>query len=341
MKIDRITIERRAKEIIGKIGSTVIIPRWGGYSPNFFYFAGMDIDHSVLVLHKNGDITLISNKLNEALVKERYEGIADVLFYDKKNTVRDVLKNVCGNSRCALDASVIPHVVYRRMHLKGMKPIGREILSVREVKDNREIEVMREVKRKTMSILNAISKEDMRGKSEQEIKKMVLVEIAKMGCTEAFETIVANSRNARFPHYIDAGRDKITDYVLIDMGVKYKHYNSDMTRCIGDLDGMAGPYEQLRNASLEVADAAVAGKKIGEFVKEVDIILKRNGLREFPHGIGHGVGLEVHEFPHLYAGSTDTLKENSVITIEPGQYFKKGIRYEDMYIIGKKKARLL
>ncbi|MCX8200042.1 MAG: Xaa-Pro peptidase family protein [Candidatus Micrarchaeota archaeon] len=342
MKIDTRAIRERAKKITAMLNSTVIIPRWGWYSPNFFYFAGMDIDHSIAVLHKDGGITIVSNRLNEELAKECYKGIADVLVYDKKTTAKQILKNICGNGKCVLDASSIPYGAYRRLFSRGMRPASKELLSAREAKDKHEIEVMRQAKCKAASILKKIAREGVIGKSEEMLKSEILVEIAKLGCTEAFGAIVANSLNARFPHYTTAGKHRIRDYVLIDMGVNLKHYNSDITRCIGDLGGMHKTYEALQHASLEVADVAVAGKEISEFARETDAIIKKNGLAAFPHGIGHGIGLEVHEFPHFHTKSRDTLKENSVITIEPGQYGKSGgLRYENMYVIGKKGAKLL
>ncbi len=340
MKIDSALIRKRAKRIVDALDSTVIIPRWGVYSPNFFYFAGMDIDHSVAVLHRDGGITIVSNQLNEVLARDTYSKIAEVVIFDKNKTAKETLIKACGK-KCAMDVGHINYGAYRRLHSKGMKPVAKELLSAREVKDASEIAIMRKAKLGTANILDGIAGSGVKGKGEGEMRRQVLMGMAELGCTEAFETIVANSRNARFPHYTTKGNEKISDYVLIDMGIRQAYYNSDMTRCIGDLGEMKGAYENLRHASAEVADAAVAGKKIRDFVSDVDKIMKRNGLKEFPHGIGHGIGLEVHEFPHIYAKSKDVLKENSVITIEPGQYFAKGLRYEDMYVIGKKNSRLL
>lgn len=341
MRIDFSLIRRRVRKAVDVLDSTVIIPRWDTYSPNFFYFAGMDVDHSIAVLHRSGGITIISNKLNETLVRENYSRIASVAFFDKKMTAKKVLQKACKGEKCSLDVGTISYGAYRRIRSSWMRPIAKELLSVREVKEKGEIAVMREANRKARKILGRIAKEGVKGKSEKALKAEILVGIAKYGCKEAFDTIAANSRNARFPHYTTAGEGKINDYALVDMGIRYRNYNSDITRCIGDLAEMEDTYGNLRRTSLEVADAAVAGKNILDFVEEVGMILKRNRLREFPHGIGHGIGLEVHEFPHFHAKSRDTLKENSVITIEPGQYGKKGLRYEDMYVIGKKGAKLL
>ncbi|MEM3363974.1 MAG: M24 family metallopeptidase [Candidatus Micrarchaeia archaeon] len=340
--IDFKRIKKRVARAVDALGSTVVIPRWGAYSPNFYYFAGMDLDHSILVLHKDGRITLISNRLNESLVKDCYGNVADVVICDKNNTAKEALHKACGKAKCALDVSAIPYAVYRKIHSREMKPVSKELLYVREVKEKNEIELMRIANKKAIGIINRMrAMKNITEKSESELKRDILVEIAKQGCREAFDTIVANSKNARYPHYTAAGDERIEDYVLVDMGVQYKNYNSDVTRCIGELGDMRGVYEKLKHTSLEVADIAYAGKKICDFVDEVNVIIKRNGLNEFPHGIGHGIGLEVHEFPYFHAKSKDTLKENAVITIEPGQYGKKGIRYENMYVIGKKRAELI
>jgi Xaa-Pro aminopeptidase len=337
MRIDSSLVRRRARKIVDALDSTVIIPRWGVYSPSFFYFAGMDVDHSIAVLHRNGGITVISNQLNEALAKDTYSRIAEVIIFDKNKTAKETLAKVCGK-KCVLDVGHINYGAYRRLHTKGMKPVAKELLSAREIKEPGEIASIRRAKQETIRMLAGI---EVKGKGEEDVRRQVLLGIAGIGCVEAFGTIVANSRNARFPHYTARANTKINDYVLIDMGIRQANYNSDITRCIGNLGKMQKTYDALKHASAEIADAAAAGKKIRDFIAETDMIMKRNGLKEFPHGIGHGIGLEVHEFPHMYAKSKDTLKENSVITIEPGQYFEKGLRYEDMYVIGKKNARLL
>jgi Xaa-Pro aminopeptidase len=127
--------------------------------------------------------------------------------------------------------------------------------------------------------------------------------------------------------------------VLVDVGIRYMHYNSDITRCIGNVPA---EYGILRHITMEICDFAYAGIEINTFMDEVNKILARYKIPGIPYSIGHGIGIEIHEFPHLRKGkSKDFLKENSVITIEPGIYNKKGIRYEDMFVIGKKKAYII
>ena len=76
--------------------------------------------------------------------------------------------------------------------------------------------------------------------------------------------------------------------------------------------------------------------KIKDFQENVDKLICKNKLKKFKHSIGHGIGLEIHEFPVLNPKNDDFLKENSVIAIEPGQYHKNyGLRYEEMFIVGK------
>lgn len=314
-----------------KIGFDVIIPRWEIFNPNFFYLLGCDIDHTIAYLHDN-DVEIFTSRLNERLCTRIFG--RDRVHVIKK--ISEIKKMVEDN--CLIDADYIPYSVFRRIRARNMKIMKDEIRAMREVKDRRELRLLRKARRITETVLSCIKTS---GLTESEIKNKILVEIAKNGVREAFSTIVANSKNARFPHY-SGGNVAIKDYVLIDMGVKYKKYNSDITRCIGNMSAQTKKiYESIKHAVVEISDEAYAGRHIKDFLDVVENIIKRNNLKPFPHSIGHGIGLEVHEFPVLSKKSKTTLKENSVITIEPGQYTNNGLRYEEMFVVRKNNARPL
>ncbi len=330
MRVNAALIKKRLSRLADKLDSPVIIPRWEWYNPNFLYFTGMDVDHSI-ALADDGGLTIFTVKMNEGMCRKIYGGIAEVVVFTKVSELKEKIKGA------AIDASYIPYVLYRRLYTRGIKSAEKELGEIREVKDSEEIGLMRDARKKTLNILRGIK---AMGRREDEVKLRILVEIVKTGGVEAFSTIVANSRNARFPHYA-SGNSRIDDYALIDMGVRHKYYNADITRCIGKMGEMEKTYAALQHTAEEVSDVAYAGREIRDFIAEVGRIIKKNGLKEFPHGIGHGIGLEVHELPWLSKKAKGELKENSIITIEPGQYEKKGARYEDMYVIGKKCAKLM
>jgi Xaa-Pro aminopeptidase len=161
-----------------------------------------------------------------------------------------------------------------------------------------------------------------------------------------FDAIVAFGENAAEPHHHPGDRElRRGDVVKLDFGALVDGYHSDMTRTVA----FGEPPSELR----EIRDAVAAGQRAGiEAVKpgaslrEVDAAARDAiaalGYGErFPHGLGHGVGLEIHEEPFLHWTADDVLLEGSVVTIEPGVYVPGlgGVRIEDMVEVTADGAR--
>lgn len=155
----------------------------------------------------------------------------------------------------------------------------------------------------------------------------------------AFRPIIAFGANTSNPHYTPTKtRLKKGDPILIDIGVTVEQYHSDMTRMLF----LGEPSEKLAHAYhsvLRAQQAALAlckpGVTLGEVDKAARSVLEAEGLLEFfPHSLGHGIGLDVHEFP-FFRDKSFVLKEGVALTIEPGVYFpgKGGIRIEDTILI--------
>ncbi|MGB9635219.1 MAG: M24 family metallopeptidase [Candidatus Micrarchaeia archaeon] len=324
--ISKDTLKKKIRKIGRQFDDGVLIPNWGFRNPNFIYLLGSDIDYSIAYIDNSG-LKIFTTMLNQSLCNKEYGEIAEVIVF---KSIREVIQKTSRN--CAVDYSHAPYYIYRK--IKGHRNAGEVLTAIREVKDDYEIETMRTARRKTVKMLDKI---DVCG-NEDRIYRNMLVAIAGMGCAAAFDPIVANSSNARFPHY-KPGKGRVTDYVLIDAGIRYMNYNSDITRCIGNVPK---EYATLKEIVMEICDFAYSGTEINEFLENVDNVLARYKIPTMPHSIGHGIGIEVHELPHLRKNrSKNILKENSVITIEPGIYNRNGLRYEDMFVIGKKKARII
>lgn len=163
--------------------------------------------------------------------------------------------------------------------------------------------------------------------------------------TISFPSIVAFGSNSGSPHHQSGSRKlKKGDIVLIDMGMKYKGYCSDMTRT-----AFTKPPTKLQEkvyltvlqaqteAEKHVATGAV-GSKVDKVARN---IIKEAGYGDrFGHSLGHGIGLEVHEAPNLAQGYNKPLPDNTIVTVEPGIYLEKsfGVRIEDMVLVKGKKA---
>ncbi|MFC5994197.1 M24 family metallopeptidase [Pseudonocardia hispaniensis] len=156
----------------------------------------------------------------------------------------------------------------------------------------------------------------------------------------AFETIVAAGANSAYPHHRPTGvaLDR-GDLITIDFGALVDGYHSDMTRMF-----VLGPAADWQRELYElVAAAQAAGRAAlaaGAHVREVDaaardVIVAAGHGERFPHGLGHGVGLQIHEAPALSATGTDELATGMVLTVEPGVYLpgRGGVRIEDTLVV--------
>lgn len=156
----------------------------------------------------------------------------------------------------------------------------------------------------------------------------------------AFDTIVASGVNSSMPHAVPTDkRIEEGDPITIDMGCKYKGYCSDMTRTVfaGFVPQYMKPvYDLVLKTQLRVLEEMKEGANLKIISKSVESDYKLNGTN-LVHSLGHGVGLEIHEYPYMSSKVDYLLKENTVITDEPGIYItgRFGVRIEDTVLITK------
>ncbi|HCW32001.1 MAG: aminopeptidase YpdF, Xaa-Pro aminopeptidase [Candidatus Peregrinibacteria bacterium GW2011_GWE2_39_6] len=158
----------------------------------------------------------------------------------------------------------------------------------------------------------------------------------------SFEPIIAFGNHTSIPHHENTNRKlKRGDLILIDMGILYKRYASDMTRMLFT-KAPTKQQETIYNLVLEAQEKAIINLKPKQIASKLYKIandhFKIAGLAtNFTHALGHGIGLEVHELPNLAVKGKEVLKPGMIVTCEPGLYFpnKFGIRIEDMLLITK------
>lgn len=168
------------------------------------------------------------------------------------------------------------------------------------------------------------------------------------GDSTAFDTIIASGFRGALPHgKASDKRVRKGDLVVVDMGVVKNGYNSDETRtyCVGRA---SSEQRKVYETVLRAQELAIEKIRPGARASEVDAaargyIEKAGYGKYFGHGLGHGVGLEVHEAPSLSPNSTDVLEEGMVVTVEPGIYIPGwgGVRIEDMVRVAKGGAEVL
>ena len=214
--------------------------------------------------------------------------------------------------------------------------------NIAAVKDESELEALRTAVEITDKVFDEVLQFFKVGIAEKEIAIELGMRFKKYGEGEAFSSIVASGPNSALPHAQPGERKlKQGDFVVVDAGAKYAGYHADMTRTvvIGKVtDKHREIYDLVKKAQqagIDAAQAGIACKVVDDATRNV--IADAGYGDKYIHSTGHGIGLEVHTSPRLSQQSEEILKENNVVTIEPGVYLTGwgGVRIEDDIVVKK------
>lgn len=251
-----------------------------------------------------------------------------------------------GYSRAGFEAGKISHATYTK-HLAPVKcewlDASDMIPTLRRTKDAHEVSMIREAGRIGREALGNVLKLAHVGMSESEFEILLTGEIKRLGAEKGWahdDFIVASGERSAMCHAPATGK-KFADgeTVTVDYGAMYEGYMSDITRNFA-LGHVSSKAREINDVLLRAHGEAVKALRPG--VKGVDVdavarkVIAEAGYGEyFVHGLGHGLGLEVHESPRLSRTSKDVLKAGDVVTVEPGIYIEGwgGLRIEDDYLI--------
>ena len=218
-----------------------------------------------------------------------------------------------------------------------VKDYSRAITLMRSVKSEAEMLNVKKACEIAQKAYHQVIKTLKIGDTEREVKKRLEESMLKLGADGiAFNTIVAFGENSAIPHHVTCD-DKLQDgdVVLIDMGCTYKGYCSDITRTAffgKPSQKFVDDYNLVLKANIYAEENIVDGTDTFVADGYARGVLKEFDLDQyFTHSLGHGIGLEVHEYPTLSKRSKDKLVNGMVFSVEPGVYFngEYGIRIED------------
>lgn len=314
---------------------------------NLLYFTGVP-GAACLLIPKKGESVIYTYGVNYEMVKAGAEKFRVELVKSGEKLAEKIAPQFKTSKIRKLATDGINYDTYR-MLAKSLRRKARVnvqsgiVSELRKVKEEKELELMRKAGELT-SLGMKVAYETVRpGLTEIQVAAEIEYAMRKKGgWGVAFETIVASGVHSAYPHGgCKNRRIHSGDVVIVDMGAMYEYYRSDITRTI-----VAGrPTEKQRKLYAVVKTAhekayhAIKPKARG---KDVDMaarkVIEKAGYGDlFNHGLGHGVGLEVHEAPVLGPSSRDKLQVGNVVTDEPGIYFVgyAGFRIEDTVLIGK------
>lgn len=215
------------------------------------------------------------------------------------------------------------------------------IIEQRLIKTSWEIEFLRTSQALNKRVYDMILSFLVPWVTEEAIAGRIQILQLELGATgPSFPPIVAFGENSAIPHHSPTERKlQSADIVLIDMGLIWKGYCSDMTRMVYQ-DGMPDEArkigELVTHVTHEIIQWAKPGMKVSELDKKARKMLGKYD-KYFTHSLGHWVGIDIHEAPHVFGKSREILEPGMIITIEPGVYIpgKYGARYEEMCLVDK------
>ncbi len=219
--------------------------------------------------------------------------------------------------------------------------LDRVVEGLREVKDDDEVAAVRQACAISVQALAGLFAGPLAGRSERQLARDLEWRMYELGAEAiAFDTIVASGPHSAIPHHepterlVEAG-----DLLKIDFGARYDGYHADCTRtvCVGRA---AAWQREIHEAVAAAQQAGIAAATVDTPVADVDAAarssLERAGLLEhFTTGLGHGVGLQIHEDPLIAKRNPGRLRAHTPLTIEPGVYLpgRGGVRIEDTLIV--------
>ncbi len=304
---------------------------------NILYLFGFKSSNAALLIEADRARLFTDFRYSEAA--RAVEGV------EFEETKRALLADLAGrlSGRIGFEADFVSYAGFETLHGGSIEPVPRRGLveRLRAVKDDDELSAIKRACEITDRVFERLAEERFVGRSERDLAWTIEQLFHDEGAeTVAFETIVASGPNSARPHGRATDRQiSRGETVIVDTGCVVGGYASDYTRTF-TTGFVEGPIKEAYALVLAAQQAGFDALRAGVRGIDADAAARRvvDGTAfagMFGHGLGHGLGLEVHEAPRLSTESTDTLAAGNVVTVEPGIYLegRSGIRIEDNVVV--------
>src|SRR5215472_3584141 len=311
---------------------------------NVRYLTGLASSNAALLLPAEGPPVLATDT-RYALAAERDCPDVQLLTARPVETALAELASSLGMSRLAFEAqemTVERHTAIAAMDgLTLLVPLGRCVEDLRMVKDTEELALLARACAITGWAFDQVVTRIQAGMTEHELAVLLERTMVDAGAEKpAFDTIVASGPNGAIPHHAPGDRRfEPGDMITIDCGARYAGYHADMTRTVAlgePAAWQAEIYGLVAAAQRAGVEAATEGAAVADVDAAARDLIDAAGHDDhFGHGLGHGVGLEIHEAPLVGYERPGTLGDRVPITVEPGIYLpgKGGVRIEDTLVV--------
>lgn len=325
------------------------------YLPNCHYLSGFTGSNCLIIVDKEENLFFTDFRYREQFSQE----VEGYQYREVKNSLNEGALSYLEEkrlTRVAFEAMHLPYDAYSFLMDKGegkltLMPMKGWVEELRAVKEPHEVALIKRACNIVDAAFRGIYPILKVGQREREVATAIHHLLLEKGAHKAaFDIIVASGRRASLPHGTFTLRKvKGGEVVLMDFGAQYRGYHSDLTRTVF-LDTikvdkrLLSLYPIVLRAQREAIKAARPGMEAKALDAVARHIIEEAGYGAyFGHGLGHGVGLEVHEEPRISPFGNTTLKEGMVFTIEPGIYLPEigGIRIEDVVHLRDRGCQLL
>jgi Xaa-Pro aminopeptidase len=307
--------------------------------PNIRYLTGLDSSNAAVLVEHDGDATLYT----DFRYAEAAASVPDVTLVQTGRYLVQELSGLLAGRRLAFEAEHLSFADHARLVAGGVEltPAYGAVERLRAVKEPGEVDAVRRAAALSDAVFAELANERFTGRTERELAWHLERRFRELGAEGlSFQAIVGSGPNGAMPHLRPGDREIGSgELVVVDAGAVVDGYCSDCTRTFA-----TGPLppelEEAYAVCLAAELAGLAGVRAGVTGADADTaaraVIEDAGLGErFGHGLGHGVGLEVHEAPTLRQGAGDVLEPGNVVTIEPGIYLpgQGGVRIEDLVVV--------
>ncbi len=316
------------------------------------YLTGFSGDSSLLYIDRSRGVLITDGRYTE-------QATAEVKMFRVLEYTGEIWPAAAGLIRgngkiktVGFDGACFSYLDYRRLHAllgDGFELRSLDFSAIRMIKDQRELECLLRAAQIADAAFDRVLQDIHPGCSECELAGRLEYYMRSLGSEKtSFDTIVASGARSALPHGMASGKSvEVGDFIIFDFGAVYKGYHSDMTRTV--VLGLASPWqreiytlvEEAQRRGVKAARPGITGSELDAAVREC--IAARGYGANFVHGLGHGVGLEIHELPSINKNGAVKLAAGMVFTVEPGIYIpgKGGVRIEDTVVLTEEGAKAL
>ena len=296
---------------------------------NFFYFTGFEglWENAIAIVYPE-KVEVLSPPLEK-----------EAIFYHNRQELEKLLKEMLNGRKVGFNGNALSYSelnYLKKVVNAKFVDVGKKLKKARLIKERDEIKKIRKACKISMKAVEEI---EFDGKTESWVAGEAEFIMKRENAKPAFDTIVAFGKNTSIPHHMPTNK-KFVMPALIDLGAKYKGYCADITRSFVENKGkrIYEIVEEALHIALDEIKEGVVAKDVND---KIEKFFARHGF-SMRHGLGHSIGLKVHDGYAINKDAKFLFKENMVFAIEPAIYTKRiGIRIEEDIIVRKNKAEII